>query len=236
MTYNYIIIEDEAGALKNLQTALKQFEDFNEIGVANSAKQGLVLAQTLNPHVIFLDVELQDGNGFDVLKEIRQYTGEVPFFIMTTDYDKYAKEAVNKDVLYFLDKPIDPDELAIALHKVQRRFLDLQNQITIKNTEGHYFLNIESIYYLEAEGNTCKIFREDNPVMLVTKTLKEIEAILPPDFIRIHKSFIINRKYLKMMNTTKRMVRIRVGSKSKEFPIGNSYLERVKSILLMAKS
>ena len=234
MTYTYIIIEDNPGALKNLQIALKEHEDFKEIGMANSAKKGIVLAQTLNPHIIFLDVELGGENGFDVLKEIRQFTGEIPFFVMTTDYDKYAKEAVNKDVLYFLEKPIDPDELAIALKKAERKFLDLQNHITIKNTEGHYFINLDSIQYIQADSNTCKIHRDCANPMLVTKTLKEIEKILPPDFLRIHKSYIVNRKFIKMLNTTKKMVHISINDDTLEIPIGNLYLEKVRNVLLLA--
>ena len=76
---------------------------------------------------------------------------------MTTDFDKYAKKAVNSDVLYFLDKPIDPDELVIALHKFEKKYLELQNHITIKNTEGHFFMQLEDINYIQSDNNCCRI-------------------------------------------------------------------------------
>ena len=123
MNYNYIIVEDNLGSLQNLQTALKSHKNFKEIGVANTLSQGISMVLSAKPHIVFLDVQLGDENGFDLIKEIRQFTSEMPFIIMTTDFDKYAKKAVNHDVLYFLDKPIDPDELVIALHKFEKRFL-----------------------------------------------------------------------------------------------------------------
>ena len=138
MNYNYIIVEDNMGSLQNLQTAMKKHQNFKEAGVAHTVSKGISLALSAKPHIIFLDVELGEEKGFDLIKEIRQFTSEMPFIIMTTDFDKYAKKAVNSDVLYFLDKPINPDELVIALHKFEKKYLELQNHITIKNTEGHF--------------------------------------------------------------------------------------------------
>lgn len=240
MNYNYIIVEDNPGALQNLQTALKHHENFKEKGVANSLSQGISLALTTKPHIIFLDVQLGEENGFDLIKEIRMFTSELPFIIMTTDYDKYAKKAVNSDVLYFLDKPIDPDELIIALNKFEKRFLELQNHITVKNSEGHHFMQLDDIQYLQSDSSYCKIFRINNPLMHIAKTMKEIESILPPQFIRIHKSYIVNSKCVTMLNTTKKIIRIATENSDSdleiELPIGDLYMENVKIRLLTAKT
>lgn len=233
MKYNYLIIEDNPGAVKNLQTALKPHRDYKEIGVAHTLKKGIALAQVLNPHLIFLDVELGDKNGFDVIKEIRQHSGEIPFFIMITDYSKYAVDAVNKDVLYFLDKPVDPDELAVGLYKFQKRFAEIQTHISIKNSEGHFFIDTNSICYLEADSNTSKLYFDNGEVMVVTKTLKKMEEILPLSFIRTHKSYVVNKNYVKMLNTTQRFLRIQLTGKEKEMPVGASYLRRVRGELLV---
>ena len=90
MNYNYLIVEDNLGCLANLRTALKSHSNFLEVGVANTLIQGISLALTTKPHLIFLDVQLGDENGFDLIKEIRQYSADFPFIIMTTDFDKYA--------------------------------------------------------------------------------------------------------------------------------------------------
>ena len=240
MNYNYIIVEDNLGSLQNLQVSLKSYKNFKEIGIANTLSQGISLVLSAKPHIVFLDVQLGDENGFDLIKEIRQFTSEMPFIIMTTDFDKYAKKAVNHDVLYFLDKPIDPDELVIAFHKFEKRFLELQNHITIKNTEGHFFMQLEDINYIQSDNNCCRIFKKENTQMFVTKTLKEIESILPFPFIRIHKSYIVNAKHIQMLNTAKKMLKLNtfntVTNEFIELPISDLYMENVKQTLLTAKT
>ena len=240
MNYNYIIVEDNLGSLQNLQTAIKSHKNFKENGVANTLSQGISMVLSAKPHIVFLDVQLGDENGFDLIKEIRQFTSEMPFIIMTTDFDKYAKKAVNHDVLYFLDKPIDPDELVIALHKFEKRFLELQNHITIKNSEGHFFMQLDDIQFVQSDNNCCKIFRENQAPMFVTKTLKEIETILPPPFIRIHKSYIVNAKHIQMLNTAKKMLKLNsLNAETNELielPISDLYMETVKQTLLTAKT
>lgn len=240
MNYNYIIVEDNLGSLQNLQVSLKSYKNFKEIGIANTLSQGISLVLSAKPHIVFLDVQLGDENGFDLIKEIRQFTSEMPFIIITTDFDKYAKKAVNHDVLYFLDKPIDPDELVIALHKFEKRFLELQNHITIKNTEGHFFMQLEDINYIQSDNNCCRIFKKENTQMFVTKTLKEIESILPFPFIRIHKSYIVNAKHIQMLNTAKKMLKLNtfntVTNEFIELPISDLYMENVKQTLLTAKT
>lgn len=239
MNYNYIIVEDNVGSLQNLQTAMKQHQNFKEAGVAHTVSKGISLALSSKPHIIFLDVELGNEKGFDLIKEIRQFTSEMPFIIMTTDFDKYAKKAVNSDVLYFLDKPIDPDELVIALHKFEKKYLELQNHITIKNTEGHFFMQLEDINYIQSDNNCCRIFKKDGTQMFVTKTLKEIETILPLPFIRIHKSYMINSTHIHMLNTAKKMMQLKnINPQDEliELPISDLYMEKVKQTLLIAKS
>ena len=151
MSYNYLIVEDNPGSVKNLQIALKPHKDFSAVGVATTLTKGISMALSTRPHLIFLDVELGEENGFDLIKEIRQHSSVFPFIIMITDYERYAKKAVNTDVLYFLDKPIDPDELITALHKFEERVLELKNHITIKNSEGHFFIDLNTIQYIKSE-------------------------------------------------------------------------------------
>lgn len=230
MIYNYLIVEDNPGAMKNLQLALREHENFQEIGTAETLTQGITKAKALGPHLIFLDVELGNENGFDLIKEIRQHTTKRPFIIMTTAVDKYAKTAVNQDVLYFLDKPIDPDELLLALQKFERAFLDGQNHLVIKNTEGHYFVLLEEIEFIASDNSYCNIYRNGQKMMTVSKTLKELASTLPKPFIRVHKSYIVNPKYVRMINTSKKFLEIHSSSSevAVKIPISDTYLDAVK--------
>ena len=86
------------------------------------------------------------------------------------------RDRVNTDVLYFLEKPIDPDELVIALNKFEKKYLDLQKHITIKNTEGHFFMQLETIQYIKSEINYCNIYRT-NPVSYTHLDVYKRQAI-----------------------------------------------------------
>lgn len=234
MSYTYIIIEDNKGAVANLRMALKSYSEFSEVGHAPNTQEGLRLLLSERPHLIFLDVELGDDNGFDFLEEISQFSLNPPFIIMTTDHDKYAREAVNKDVFYFLDKPIDPSELEIALNKFQIHFPKLQNQLIIKRSEGHFFIDYEDILYISSDNNYCNIHIVDSKPMLVSRTLKDIGATLPEAFIRIHRSYIVNSDYVHMMNTTQKSIGLscKTGDELKKLPIGGQYLDKVRHLLL----
>lgn len=239
MEYQYIIVEDQAGSIENLQASLLAHKNYKGLGVANTLQQGIWSVLTQRPHLVFLNVQLGKEKGFDLVKEIRQCTTELPYVIMTTDFDKYAKEAVNSDILYFLEKPIDPNELSLGLQKFEKRFLELRKHITIKNSEGHFFIKLNGIQYIQSHNNYCKIYREDGSAMMVTRTLKDVQSTLPPNFIRVHKSYIVNTRFVFMLNTSKKIIRLDVrksGNESfLELPIGDSYLENVKHYLLTAK-
>ncbi len=236
MNYNYLIVEDNPGCVQNLQIALKSHKAFLEAGIAPTLSKGISLTITLKPHLIFLDVQLGKENGLDLIKEIRQHTTDFPFIIMMTDFIKYGKDAVNTEVLYFLDKPIDPDELSKALHKFENRVLELQNHITIKTTEGYFFIDHNSIQYIKSMNNYSVIHRVDEKPMVVTRTLKDMAASLPSQFVRIHKSHLVNRRFVQMMNTRKKIVKMKFNGEDSDtalqLDIGNKYLDDAKRVLL----
>lgn len=235
MSYSYLIIEDNKGAVANLRTALKPFTDYVEVGLAHNKQKGVALALSKRPCLIFLDVELGEDSGFEILEQISQYSLNPPFVIMITDHDKYAKEALNKDVFYFLDKPINPQELEFALNKFQQQFSKLQNRLSIKRSEGHFFIDYEDILYISSDNNYCNIHLTNSKTMLVSRTLKDIETILPDYFIRVHRGYIVNRNHVHLLNTTQKILGVapKPGEEMKKLPIGGQHLEKVKQAFLI---
>ncbi|PTT75240.1 MULTISPECIES: LytR/AlgR family response regulator transcription factor [unclassified Chryseobacterium] len=236
MAFKYIIVEDDLGSLRNLQASLRQHPEIEEKGIAHTLSKGIALALEVRPHIIFLDVRLGDEKGFDLIPEVYTAGSELPFIIMTTDYEQYAKKAVNSGVFYFLDKPIDPDELALALAKCRQRYSEIRGHVTLKNADGHFFMNTEEICYIQSDDNYCEIHKKDGKMIVMSKTLKDIEKILPAAFIRIHRSYIINTALVQMFSTSKRKVKIyrnnSQGDNDIELPVGEQYFEKVKTILL----
>lgn len=257
MNYSYIIIEDEKESLEHLQNELNNHSELVCLGVASSVNDGIVLTLTQKPNIIFLDVELDDGIGFEILKETNSFFNEPPFVIVVSEFEKYAKKAINYDVLFYLDKPIDPVKLTVAINKFKKRFSELKNHISIKDKTAHWLVKHESILYIQSDGSYCNIHRLNDKKITVTKPMKEIENLLPKSFLRCHKSYIININYIEKMNTTLRVIMLHVktgifeiaGQSNVrldetftikdtivEIPIGEMYLERVKHTLLTSKS
>lgn len=257
MNYSYIIVEDRQGCIDNLSMALRDFPNYIASGFATSLSQGIALALKTKPNIIFLDVELGAESGFELIAELRPHFHKMPSIIMTTDHDKYAKKAVNNDVLYFLDKPIDPDELTRALAKFEKRYADLYPALSIKDSEGHWNLPYTDIFYIQANGSTIDLYTTSLKKINFSRTLKEIEQALPTNFLRIHNSYIVNIQSIERWNTTAMKVYLRAKTgliesftdsnlhiedklqykeTTKELPIGDKYLDLVKNTLGVSKT
>ncbi|MDD2986125.1 LytTR family DNA-binding domain-containing protein [Flavobacterium sp.] len=257
MNYSYIIIEDQEEPLVALQKELKNYPEFIGKGIAASVQEGIRLTLTQKPNIIFLDVELGGEIGFEIIKETACFFSEPPFVIVLSENEKYAKKAINYDVLFYLDKPINALKLAIALNKFKKRFSELKSHISIKDRNAHWLIKYIDILFVQSDGSYCVINRLNNSKITVSKPLKEIESLLPKVFLRVHKSYIINTSYIEKINTTNRLITLHfrtglfeITEKSKirldetftikdsiiEIPVGEIYLEKVKHALLTSKT
>jgi len=256
MYYSYVVIEDDQEHIEALQRNLKRYPAFGCEGVAKSVEQAIALIGEKRPSLIFLDVELGADSGFDLMPVIRDFSTELPFVIILSEFEKYARQAINMDGCYFLDKPINDIHLSMALAKFRRHFSQQQRFLTIKDKSGHWFIQYENIFYIQADSNYCYVHRLNKKPIVVTKTLKDIEAMLPNSFLRTHKSFIINIAYIEKVNTTLRSILLhaktslfdltlsRQGNTQEilpreltaDVPIGEMYLDAVKRTLLASKT
>ncbi|MCQ4142763.1 LytTR family DNA-binding domain-containing protein, partial [Chryseobacterium sp. EO14] len=120
--------------------------------------------------------------------------------------------------------------------KCRQRYSEIRGHVTLKNADGHFFMNTEEICYIQSDDNYCEIHKKDGKMIVMSKTLKDIEKILPAAFIRIHRSYIINTALVQMFSTSKRKVKIyrnnSQGDNDIELPVGEQYFEKVKTILL----
>lgn len=229
MKYTYVIIEDNPSAIKNLIIELKKFPFLINVGEAMTYKEGKRLIVEKKPSLIFLDVELGEYKGYDLVQEMKQFFHRMPKIIMTSGHVKYAKESTNNDFLYFLDKPVDYDELYLAIEKFSKSYYIENRTLDIKKLDGHYFFALDDIYYFEALNNKTLIVKTDLSTNEVSKTLKEIGEMLPTDFLRVHKSYIINTKFVEKMNLTKKTIFLSVKSGLLEFKNGEQELINLKT-------
>ena len=208
-----VIIDDEEDSRKILANYLSKYcVDIEVCGFGESVVTGKEVIRKHNPDVVFLDIEMPYGNGFDLLDSIKEITFETVF---VTAFDHYAIQALNQSAAYYLLKPISIDELINAVNKIRTErneanytrhsnvLLDnirtpVNQKIMLPTMEGFEIVTINTILYCEAADNFTRFYLEGvaNP-LLICKTLKYFEEILKEHrFLRIHRSHLINPDYV----------------------------------------
>jgi two-component system LytT family response regulator len=240
-----LIVDDEASAGNILKILIeKHIALATEIKYCATAKDALELLATFNPTLIMLDIEMPKMNGFDFLNMATENNFDV---IFTTAYDQYAIKAIRFSALDYLLKPIDVVELQNAVNRhiikqqskdqkllVSNLLTNLQQKdpkdfkLALYTMEGVSFFEPGEIMYCEAENNYTRFaFRNQKPI-LISRTLGEFEEILEGhQFIRIHKSYLINRKYIKKIDRDGMMEM----SDGKQFPVSKRKREKVMNTL-----
>lgn len=212
-----LIIDNETPIRVALHEMLAAYcPEITHIKEASNIKTGIDTIAWFNPDILFLDVELDEGTGFDLLSQLPAYTFQLIFI---TAHDKYAINAFRFSAMDFLLKPIDPDDL---MHSVGRAIKNIQNdpgkqlsflleqmkskneppkKIILKDMHKTYYVRIEEILFLEAEGIYTKFNLAGHQQILVSKNLKEYEGMLEPlGFVRTHHSFLVNPEKIKMFD------------------------------------
>jgi two-component system LytT family response regulator len=212
-----IIIDDETHCINRLSDLLKEYcQNIYLAGSFTTVNEGISGILNLQPDFIFLDVQINNQTGFDILKEIREINFEI---IFTTAYEKYAVQAFKFSALDYLLKPVDSDDLVRAVNKVNKKisgneisqkidilFHNLKNnsgsqKISIPTSDGIIFLDINDIIRCQSQINYSIIFLKNNQKITVAKTLKEFEELLSAhNFYRVHNSHLINLAYIKKYN------------------------------------
>ncbi len=211
--FSVILIDDEPGARGILKRFIGQyFPQIDIKGEAEGIADGIPLIRKIRPDLLFLDVEIKDGTGFDLLDRLSEIRSNV---IFVTAHDEFAIKAFRYHALDYLLKPIDPDDLADAVQRaLQYDHIDILqkkveyllqthrektfDRITLNTTSGHVFAQTEEITRIETYGNYSFVYVESGERHLVSRNLKEFEEMLPePTFFRIHQSHMVNTLFVK---------------------------------------
>lgn len=209
-----IIIDDESDAREALRMALERYcPDVEILKSCTTPEEGIQSIRELQPHLVFLDVQMPHLSGFDLLAEI----GEIDFVVIfVTAYNHYAIKAIKFSALDYLLKPVDPDDLVRAVQKAknwhfrkennfryQSVLSNVKNQqykmdkLAIPDSEGIIFVETANIICCKADGNYTMLYLSGGKSILVSKLLKDFEAILSNHgFSRVHHAALINMKHI----------------------------------------
>jgi two-component system LytT family response regulator len=199
-----ILIDDERLARSELKRLLQEFADVEIIGEAANADEAIEKIESLNPDLIFLDIQMPGKTGFDLLAQLEK----APHVIFVTAYDEYALKAFDVNALDYLMKPVEPKRLADALLKVRQKdeeellsynnrgILSEHDQVFVKDGERCWFVKLSEVRLFESVGNYAKVFFGSNKP-LILKSLNALEERLDEKvFFRANRKHIINLRMI----------------------------------------
>ena len=236
-TFRSLIIDDERLARETLKDMLADFPMIEIIGEAESVSHSIQLIISLAPHLLFLDIQLTDGTGFDLLNKI-SYSGKVIFI---TAYDEFAIRAFEVNAIHYLLKPVSHGSLKEAIDRLQRSESEKVpgNLINFKFTDrllvssGSFlnFIKVSSIMTIAAAGDYSLIRTSDGKELVDSKTMTEWEERLPKNhFLRINRSAIINFDAIeKTEQKSVNLILINVRGITKPFRISRLYYKKIRT-------
>jgi two-component system LytT family response regulator len=231
------IVDDESLARYSLSRKLEHFSDIQIIGEADSVSSAVLEIPKLNPDILFLDIQLNDGSGFDIINMI-DYPGKVIFI---TAFDDYAIRAFEINALDYLMKPISVERLGMALERLKVKADDesLPNVGEFKNDDkllvssGNFihFIQIDQIVIIKAARDYSLVMTGDGKDYLVSKTMNEWDSRLPEQtFCRISRSMIVNiEKIDKSVKESKGTALLFLAGLSEPVKISRSYFKKLKN-------
>lgn len=206
-----IIIDDEQLARQRIKRLLAAYDEVDIIGEAENGQEGLAIIEQLQPDLIFLDIEMPILNGFEMLSKLKNH----PKVVFTTAYDQYAIKAFEEGSIDYLLKPIELERLDKTIKKLKQTNLaaaapiaieDLLRQIngkksiktlTVKIGDKILLVKLSDIVHIQAEDKYVFLHTVDGKKHLTDFTLSTLEEKLPEEFVRIHRSDMINTDYIK---------------------------------------
>jgi two-component system LytT family response regulator len=243
-----IIVEDEKMSRETLRRMIEKYcPQVEVVAEAEGYRAGIEAIRQFEPDAVFLDIQMPDGSGFRLLEEFKEMNFEV---IFTTAFDQFAIKAIKFSALDYLLKPIIPQELVNAIEKVEQKQMEarksknievfLENmknkeesnqKIVLSTSEKIHVIQVDEIIRCESDNYYTQFFFTNGKRLIVSKTLKENEEMLSQhNFIRPHKSHLVNVKYIKsFLRQEGGYIMMTDGSK---IPVSRRKREKIMDILM----
>ncbi|PWH87106.1 LytR/AlgR family response regulator transcription factor [Brumimicrobium oceani] len=241
-----IIIDDERLARQELKLLLEAHKDtITIIGEATNGKEGIQLIKELNPDLIFLDIQMPEMSGFEMLKNLE----EIPKVIFVTAYDDHAIEAFKVDALDYLLKPVEPELLKGTIEKLENsqeedfyspdenhrteRKLTISDHIFLKDGEKCFFPKLQDVRYFESQGNYVRVFFNDERPMILRSLNALQERLSTEDFFRANRKYLINIHHIESIeNWFNGGLKVKL-SDEKEIEVSRRQTIRFKDIMML---
>ncbi len=241
-----LIVDDEPLAREALAMALAEFEDVDVIGECSDGFEAVKSIKEVKPDLVFLDIQMPKLDGFDVLELLGE---DPPYIVFVTAHDEYALKAFESHALDYILKPVSPERLKKSFVKINERLqektsqpmrellVDRQshiipiNRVLVRDRTRVYIIPVADIVYFEAEDDYVSIHTSERDY-LKKETLSHLEKLLDArQFIRIHRSYILNINHLDKIEPYTKDSRIAILKNGKTLPVSRSGYQLVLRLM-----
>jgi two-component system, LytTR family, response regulator LytT len=255
MRITALIIDDEQPARDELIFLLKGFPDVEVVGQGNNGVEAVSLVRELNPHLVFLDVQMPGVDGFGVIKRLLEKKAPLPLFIFATAFDQYAVQAFEVNAIDYLLKPIAKPRLEKALGRVRRlletsdatsqkldRLVQMVEQrpaqqkgkLVIKSSNRLFLVDSQDVIYASIEDGVISIVTRELEGESNFRTVEELQANLDPKvFWRVHRSYLVNLNHIKeVVPWFKSSYQLKMEDrKQTEIPVSRAQTRKLRELL-----
>ncbi|MDO5988860.1 LytTR family transcriptional regulator DNA-binding domain-containing protein [Flavivirga amylovorans] len=198
---NYLIIDTEEVSIKKIKKVLSDFPEFNCVGCTYDYLEPIDVILKNTPDLIFLNLDTVLDNPFNLVNEVDQYLKKDYEFIAISSSKEKTYEAIKTGFFDYLLNPITELDIRKAALKFKKKHSNKTGKtICLKSYKDYQYLNADEILFLKADNNTTDFYMNNGHTVSAYKTLKTFELILPRNFLRIHKSYIVNKNYVNRVN------------------------------------
>ncbi|MDD5507244.1 MAG: LytTR family DNA-binding domain-containing protein [Bacteroidales bacterium] len=237
--YKALIVDDEPSAREILEKMLEAYPEIRVIGKEPAVDKAIKTIITYHPDIVFVDIEMPEKNGIELVKEIRNLNLS-PTVIFVTAYNEYAVQAIKLAAFDYILKPIDPDDLHACILRFMAeksqstlsqkleiliRELDQTHKLKFNIRTGFFMIEPNEILYFMADGSYTDIVLCDEKMETISQSIGRLEEILPEQFFRINRSVIVNLTFLRRIDRLKKECILTGNGKEYIFPIPSRYIK-----------
>jgi two-component system LytT family response regulator/two-component system response regulator LytT len=255
MKLTALIVDDEQPARDELAFLLKSFSDVEVVGQGKNGLEAVTMVREVNPHLVFLDVQMPGVDGFGVIKRLLEKKARLPFFVFVTAYDQYAVQAFEVNAIDYILKPVAKPRLEKAIQRVRRmletsdttsqkldrlvqmveeRPVHQKNKFVVKSANRLVLVDSDDIIFASIEDGVISIVTRDMEGESNFRTVEELQSNLDPDvFWRVHRSYLINVNRIKeVVPWFKSSYQLKMDDrKQTEIPVSRAQTRRLRELL-----
>ena len=249
-TISAILVDDEKLASEELAYQLKEFTDIEILATASNGLEAVKLIQSMEPDLVFLDVQMPGLDGMGVIRKLRELDIPLPYFVMATAYDQYAVEAFRWEALDYVLKPVDKERLTVAVERARKAVSDRakaeqpepalpkpalqRSKLLVRSNQRNFIVDAQDVVYATIDDGLITVVASNLEGQSNYRTIEELQSNLDPDtFWRVHRSYLVNIHRIKeVIPWFKSSFQLRMDDKKQtEIPVSRVQTKRLRALL-----